>query len=59
MKRIAKFHKVSENRFIADWKDTFDSSLGEVSEEEAKKIYENIRLPRRATAGVIRPPFFK
>ena len=24
MKRIAKFHKVSEERFIADWKDTFD-----------------------------------
>ena len=58
MKRIAKFHKVSEERFIADWKDTFDGSLAEVREEEAKKIYENIRLPRRATAGSAGYDFF-
>ena len=47
MKRIAKFHKVSKERFVADWMDTFEG----VSADEAEKIYEGIRLPRRATAG--------
>lgn len=47
MKRIAKFHKVSEERFHADWLDTF----GEGSQDEIHEIYENIRLPKRATAG--------
>ena len=47
MQRIAKFHKVSEERFINDWKDTFE----ETSEAEIKKIYEDILLPKRATAG--------
>ena len=46
MKRIAKFHKVSKERFTADWIDTFAQS-----QEEAEKIYEAIRLPKRATAG--------
>lgn len=47
MKRIAKFHKVSEARFLEDWKDTFP----ETSQEEIKEIYQGIRLPERATAG--------
>ena len=42
MKRIAKFHKVSKERFVADWMDTFEG----VSADEAEKIYEGIRLPR-------------
>ena len=46
MKRIAKFHKVSKERFTADWIDTFAQS-----QEEAEKVYEAIRLPKRATAG--------
>ena len=54
MKRIAKFHKVSEERFLADWKDTFS----EASEEEIAGIYENIRLPRRATSGSAGYDFF-
>ena len=32
MKRIAKFHKVSKERFTADWMDTFAQS-----QEEAEK----------------------
>ena len=36
MKRIAKFHKVSKERFVADWMDTFEG----VSADEAEKIYE-------------------
>ena len=54
MKRIAKFHKVSEARFVEDWKDTF----GEVSAEEVKEIYEGISLPVRATAGSAGYDFF-
>lgn len=54
MKRIAKFHKVSKERFVADWMDTFEG----VSADEAENIYEEIRLPRRATAGSAGYDFF-
>ena len=47
MKRIAKFHKVSEERFGADWKDTFP----ETQESAITEIYNEIKLPARATAG--------
>ena len=54
MKRIAKFHKVSKERFTADWIDTFAQS-----QEEAEKVYEAIRLPKRATAGSAGYDFFR
>ena len=47
MKRIAKFHKVSEARFLEDWKENFP----EASDEEIREIYRQIALPKRATAG--------
>ena len=47
MKRIAKFHKVSFEQFAKDWKDTF----GEITEEKLQNIYENLKLPKRATTG--------
>ncbi len=47
MQRIAKFHKVSETQFVKDWKDTFP----EYENEDIFKIYQEIRLPKRATAG--------
>ena len=47
MKRIAKFHKVSEARFLEDWKENFP----EASDEEIREIYREIALPKRATAG--------
>ena len=47
MKRVAKFSKVSKERFFADWTDTF----GETSEEDMQKIYDGIELPKRATKG--------
>lgn len=53
MKRIAKFHKVSLERFCKDWADAF-----ETTEEEIKEVYEGIRLPRRATAGSAGYDFF-
>lgn len=47
MKKIAKFHKVSFERFEQDWADTFDPMDPEILRE----IYQGIRLPRRATTG--------
>lgn len=46
MEKIAKFSKVSEKRFLDDFTGEFN-----VSEEEAKRIYDNISIPKRATAG--------
>lgn len=46
MERVAHFEKVSIERFIADFIDTFP----EYSKEDAKKIYEGIMLPKRATS---------
>ena len=54
MKRIARFHKVSEERFLEDWKDKFP----ETNEEEIRGIYEKISLPKRATAGSAGYDFF-
>ena len=42
-KRIAKFEKVSFNEF----KNGFDN----LNEEEIKKIYDDLKLPKRATKG--------
>lgn len=67
MKRIAKFEKVSRERFISDWADTFlkmdagRADFEEKKEELIKKaelIYDNIRLPKRATKGSAGYDFF-
>ena len=47
MKRIAKFHKVSWDRFLEDWKDVFPDT----STEDLREIYDNLKLPKRATKG--------
>lgn len=49
MKRIAQFEKVSKERFIKDWVVTFSSD--EINNEDAESIYDDIKLPRRATSG--------
>ncbi|MGN1267653.1 MAG: deoxyuridine 5'-triphosphate nucleotidohydrolase [Dorea sp.] len=46
-KRIAKFHKVSFEQFKAGYMDTF----GETEDTEIHRIYEEIKLPKRATKG--------
>ncbi len=46
MKRIAKFHKVSYEQFQGAFMDDF-----KVSEEVCKEIYDEIKLPKRATTG--------
>lgn len=54
MKRIAKFHKVSFGQFKEGWMDEFSN----VPEEEIFKIYEELRLPKRATSGSAGYDFF-
>lgn len=54
IKRIAKFHKVSLEQFTEGWKDTF----GETDEEKIREIYEEIKLPKRATSGSAGYDFF-
>ncbi len=54
MKRIAKFEKVSLKQFTEGWTDTF----GKISQEEIKKIYDEIKLPKRATSGSAGYDFF-
>ncbi|MBQ7548345.1 MAG: deoxyuridine 5'-triphosphate nucleotidohydrolase [Clostridia bacterium] len=46
MKRIAEFQKVSFENFLSAWKDDFGGT-----DEKIRKIYDDIRLPRRATSG--------
>lgn len=46
MKRIAKFHKVSEKQFTDAFMEEFS-----VTAEAAKEAYEELKLPRRATSG--------
>ncbi len=46
-KRIAQFHKVSFEQF----KEGYTDSIGENTDEEIRRIYDSIRLPKRATAG--------
>lgn len=46
-RRIAQFHKVSFSQFEESWIDTF----GGAEEEEIRRIYDGIRLPKRATSG--------
>ena len=54
MQRIAKFYKVSFEQFQADWADTFPDTPA----ERIREIYEDIRLPRRATSGSAGYDFF-
>ncbi len=44
MKRIAKFHKVSYEQFAESCKDAFNTA-------EIEKMYNDIKLPVRATSG--------
>lgn len=54
MRRIARFHKVSFERYLEDWQGLF----GYESESVIKERYEKIQLPRRATKGSAGYDFF-
>ena len=56
MRRIAKFYKVSKEQFQKDWIDTFGESGEQCGTPE--DIYQEIKLPRRATAGSAGYDFF-
>lgn len=53
MQKIAKFHKVSKEQFIKDWCDETHQTP-----EQASKIYESIKMPKRATIGSAGYDFF-
>ncbi len=54
MIKVAKFEKVSLGQFKKDWVDTF----GDCSESKVNEIYDNIKLPVRATKGSAGYDFF-
>lgn len=54
MKKIAKFEKVTLEQFESDWISTF----GDKSKQVIADIYNNIKLPRRATVGSAGYDFF-
>lgn len=47
MQTVAKFHKVSKEQFIYDFKDSFPS----YDETTINQIYDSLQLPKRATVG--------
>lgn len=53
-KRIAKFHKVSYEQF----KEGFLDSFGAGNDDIIRKIYDSIKLPKRATKGSAGYDFF-
>ena len=54
MNIVAKFEKVSYEQFERDIIDTY----GEFPSEEIRNIYDNIKLPKRATQGSAGYDFF-
>lgn len=54
MQKIAKFEKVSFKQFQEGFADCF----GEKREEEIREIYEQLKLPKRATSGSAGYDFF-
>ena len=54
MNKIAQFHKVSFKQFKESWDDSFPGA----TEEEIKEIYDQIKLPKRATRGSAGYDFF-
>jgi dUTP pyrophosphatase len=46
-KRIAQFYKVSFEQFKEGYQDVF----GEAKEQDIRRIYDEIKLPKRATRG--------
>ena len=54
MERVAHFEKVSLKQFVNDFIDTFPK----YKPEEAERIYNAIKLPKRATSGSAGYDFF-
>ena len=58
MNKVAKFHKVSFERFKKDFLDTFFDGEDAVDDVHIKEIYDSIKLPKRATTGSAGYDFF-
>ena len=63
MNTVAKFEKVSFDQFKKDWLDTFynvsETSIGvEEIENRIRRIYDNIKLPKRSTVSSAGYDFF-
>lgn len=56
MQRIAKFQKISFKQFYDDFKDAFCTD--NIDDKTIKEIYDDIKLPRRATSGSAGYDFF-
>lgn len=54
MQKIAKFEKVSPQRFAEDWLAAFPETTGRTADQ----IYQELRLPQRATIGSAGYDFF-
>lgn len=53
MKRIAKFHKISEKQFAEDLCKRYP-----IDKSELKRVYDGIKTPKRATTGSAGYDFF-
>lgn len=62
LQRMSEFHKVSYRQFAKDWLDTFPElyNIEDKNDIEGhiKEIYDNIKLPERATIGSACYDFF-
>lgn len=58
MNKIAKFNKVSLDRFKKDFLDTFFNGEDAVDDVNINEIYDSIKLPKRATTGSAGYDFF-
>ena len=54
MKKVAQFRKVSKSQFAKDWYNCFEHA----TDEEIINIYDEIKLPKRATVGSAGYDFF-
>lgn len=55
--RVA-IEKVTLEQFKKDWVETFDGTDKALSDEEIKKVYDALKVPRRATKGSAGYDFF-
>ena len=58
MNRVAKFSKVSFDQFYNDYCDTFFEDCDKPSKESVREIYDQIKIPTRATKGSAGYDFF-
>lgn len=61
LQKMAKFSKVSLHQFTNDWFDSFPALMEadvDVVRNHIKHIYDNIKLPQRATVGSAGYDFF-